>query len=95
MYYDLKKTGKRIKDLTIQSNMTIEQMSKRLNITDRHCRRIERGENIGSIDLLIEIACIFNVSLDYLILGRPSNNRDVKKILKQAIKYLTEFERNT
>lgn len=95
MYYDAKATGIRIKDLRIQADMTIEQMSKRLNITDRHCRRIERGENIGSIDLLIEIACTFDVSLDFLILGRPINNADVKKILGQAIKYLAEFEQNT
>lgn len=94
MYYDSKATGRRIRNLRIEANMTIEQMSIRLNITDRHCRRIERGQNIGSIDLLIEISCIFEVSLDYLILGRPINNVDVKNILERVINYLIEFEKN-
>ena len=94
MYYDSKAIGGRIRDLRIEANMIIEQMSIRLNITDRHYRRVERGENIGSIDLLIEISCVFEVSLDYLILGRPINNVDVKKILERVINYLIAFEKN-
>lgn len=94
MHYDSKATGRRIRNLRIEANMTIEQMSIRLNITDRHCRRIERGENIGSIDLLIEISCIFEVSLDYLILVRLINNVDIKNILERVINYLIEFEKN-
>jgi transcriptional regulator with XRE-family HTH domain len=44
-----------------------------LNITDRQLRRIEKGESGSSVDLLIELACVFEVSLDYLILGNRHN----------------------
>ena len=68
MYYDLEKSGKRIQQLRKNQSITLEELSEKLNITDRQLRRIEKGESGGSIDLLAEIAVMFNVSLDYLIM---------------------------
>lgn len=92
MYYDTTASGLRIQQLRKNANMTMEELSERLNITDRQVRRIEKGESSGSIDLLIEIAVLFDVSLDYLILGKASRSSDVKKILQHAIGYLSELE---
>lgn len=58
------------------------------------CRRIERGENISSINLLIEVFCIFEVSLDYLILRYPINDVDIKNILEKVINFPIELEKN-
>ena len=61
MYYDLEKSGKRIQQLRKNQSITLEELSEKLNITDRQLRRIEKGESGGSIDLLAEIAVMFNV----------------------------------
>ena len=51
--------------------------------TRDHLYRAERGEprHGFSIDLLIEIAQYFHVSLDYLVLGEAGNNHAVREEL--------------
>lgn len=71
---------------------TLEELSEKLNITDRQLRRIEKGESGGSIDLLAEIAVMFNVSLDYLIMGRVLTTSDAKIALQEAIRVLSDLE---
>lgn len=83
MYYDLEKSGKRIQQLRKNQSITLEELSEKLNITDRQLRRIEKGESGGSIDLLAEIAVMFNVSLDYLIMGRVLTTSDAKLLCKK------------
>ena len=46
-----------------------EQFAAKLNISDRHLGKIERGEGTASIDLLVEVAISLNTTLDFLILG--------------------------
>ncbi len=92
MYYDLEKSGLRIQQLRKNQGISLEELSEKLNITDRQLRRVEKGESGGSIDLLIEIALMFNVSLDYLIIGRVLTTSDAKIALKEAIKVLSDLE---
>lgn len=92
MYYDLEKSGKRIQQLRKNQSITLEELSEKLNITDRQLRRIEKGESGGSIDLLAEIAVMFNVSLDYLIMGRVLTSSDAKIALQEAIRVLSDLE---
>ena len=69
MYFDSYATGKRIQQLRKANGMTQEELAIKLNISDRHLRNLERGEEAPSIDLFVEIKTIFNSTLDYLILG--------------------------
>ena len=92
MYYDLEKSGKRIQQLRKNQSITLEELSEKLNITDRQLRRIEKGESGDSIDLLAEIAVMFNVSLDYLIMGRVLTTSDAKIALQEAIRVLSDLE---
>ena len=92
MYYDLEKSGKRIQQLRKNQSITLEELSEKLNITDRQLRRIEKGESGVSIDLLAEIAVMFNVSLDYLIMGRVLTTSDAKIALQEAIRVLSDLE---
>ena len=46
MYFDSYATGKRIQQLRKANGMTQEEMAIRLNISDRHLGRIERGVNV-------------------------------------------------
>ena len=44
MYYDLEKSGKRIQQLRKNQSITLEELSEKLNITDRQLRRIEKAK---------------------------------------------------
>lgn len=69
MYFDSYITGKRIQQLRKTKGLTQEQFAVKLNISDRHLGKIERGEGTASIDLLVEVAISLNTTLDFLILA--------------------------
>lgn len=62
--------GERLRALRIQKGMTQEAASERLNISLRYYQMLERGEKIGSVDVLIAASDLMGCSLDYLLRGR-------------------------
>lgn len=88
MLYDIEKIGNRIRRLRKDQGTTQAQLAAELNIGDRHLRKIEAGEKGPSIDILIEIATLFGVSLDYIILGKQSQS-DLKQQLCGLIQNLS------
>lgn len=74
MYFDMKMCGKRIQVLRKKRGLTQLQMTFKVNISEDHLKSIELGRRAPSVDLLIEFAELFHVSLDYLILGRTKSN---------------------
>lgn len=92
MLYDIKEVGDRIRWLRKEQGMTQAQLAAKLNIGDRHLRKIEAGEKGPSIDILIEIATLLGVSLDYIIMGKQSQS-DLKQrlcVLIQSLSALAE-----
>ena len=69
------KLADRLKELRKLSNLTQRQISLKLGVTERSYQRFESGENKPSLSNLIELANIFNVSLDFLV-GREGNFND-------------------
>lgn len=65
----------RLKELRRLSNLTQRQTSLKLGVTERSYQRFESGENKPSLSNLIELANIFNVSLDFLV-GREGQFND-------------------
>ncbi len=88
MNYNMKECGKRIRQLRKAQGMTQEQLALKLNIGDRHLRKIETGEKGPSVDILVEISTLFNVSLDYIIMGRQPRN-DLKQRLCTVLQNLS------
>ncbi len=88
MYFNQSECGNRIKQLRNEQGLTQEQFSKHLNISDSHFRKIEAGTNGCSIDLLVEIAEYFDVSLDYLILGKKIEEEVIRKRIATAVNIL-------
>jgi len=69
-YYNREYVGARIKRLRKESHLTQNQLSEMLDYTsERQLQRIENGETGCTIDKLMEIAQILNVSTDYLLFG--------------------------
>ena len=90
MVYDIAVSGERIRQLRKAKGMTQEQLAIKLNIGDRYLRKIETGEKVPSIDILVELSSLFDVSLDYIITGKQPQN-DLKQRLCAVIQELSEL----
>ena len=91
--FDIKACGRRIKTLRNLYGLTQEKLAEEMGITDVHLRRIESGIRGASIDLLIEFAEYFQVSLDYLILGKGGREDKVKEELNEIKDHLDRIIR--
>jgi transcriptional regulator with XRE-family HTH domain len=94
MYFDSYAAGYRIQKLRKAHGLTQEEAAIKLNISDRHMRSLEKG-TYTPLDLFVEIAVHFDVTLDYLILGKVETKKELelgKKIhdQKQIIKSFGE-----
>lgn len=61
--------GKRLREMRMLRKFTQQNMADLLNVALRSYQKYEQGERSPSYDLLIQIADILDVSIDYL-LGR-------------------------
>ena len=91
MYYDQKESGKRIAKLRKDKGLTQEQLAESLNISTDYVGKMENGRYGGSVDLL-EISEFFEVTLDYLVLGKEmSDGTAIKEAVKKALLFVIEF----
>lgn len=95
MYYDPIECGARIAHLRTEWGLTQIQAAEKLNISVQHYRAIETGRRSASIELLIEIAHTFQVSLDYIIFGQSMEPRlkELKSELQNVISTLKAIEK--
>ncbi len=70
MYYDIEKAGRRIHELRTTMGISQERLACEIHIHKKTISKAERGVNSLSIDHLVDIADYFDVTLDYLVLGR-------------------------
>lgn len=77
---DIKLTiARNISALRLSRSLTQIELAEKLNYSDKAVSKWERGESIPDISVLIKIADLFSVSLDYLV--RESHPiEEVKKI---------------
>ncbi len=78
--------AKNITELRLLNNMTQMELAEKLNYSDKTISKWERAESSPDIAVLVEIADIFGVSLDYLV--RAENiDETVKKNKQKETKY--------
>lgn len=82
MYYDVQKSAERIKKLRIGSNLTQSEAAEQMGFSLSGYRKLERGQNGGSVDSLIMVADYYHISLDYLVYGEE---RDYINSLSQGL----------
>ena len=68
--------GKNIRENRIKKQMTLEQLSERLDVTDNYLGKIERGNNAPSLDVIVKIAQLLEVSVDSLLFEYDYNNKE-------------------
>lgn len=86
--------GERLLYLRQVKDVTQEDMSKALLISRSTISRLERNMVSPKLEDIIKIAIYFNVSLDYLILGKETrtfNHKDINKI-KEIVALLKKHE---
>lgn len=88
MRFDPVECGKRMKALRESKNLTQMQLAEQLNISLNHVKALEHARRLFSIDLVIEISAFFDVSLDYLLLGKTQSTSKAASELNAAIEIL-------
>ena len=66
--YDYASLGKRIRRARVEKNYTQEQLAEACDLSTAHIGHIERGTRALSIESLITISEVLDVSTDYLLL---------------------------
>ena len=70
MGINAKEIGKRIKAVRKANGLTQQQFADMIGSMINHVGKIEAGMKMASLDLFVVISEKFDVTLDYLILGR-------------------------
>ena len=89
MYFNQVEFGKRIRELRRKVGLTQEQLSEELNISVEQLRKMECGTRTTSFEGLISLAMYFDVSTDYLLMGRDYMNLHSKKRLESVLQELS------
>ena len=82
----LKDIGERLKTFRKSNGYTQEQFSEMLNMSLNFYGKIERGQSRLSIEKLVLLHERFDMDIDYLLTGTPSNNVDYNSILSDCPK---------
>ena len=83
MYFNQAEFGQRIKELRTMKGLTQEELAYRLNIGHVHMNSIECGRKGCSIDLILELSELFNVSTDYLLKGQVNTTGEMKEVVRE------------
>ena len=62
--------GLRIRQRRTELNLTQEDLAERAGVSVSFIGHIERGEKAASVDTMVELCKVLNLSLDYAVLGK-------------------------
>lgn len=79
--------GERIFILRCQKGFTQAELAKMLYISTSALGMYEKGRRKPSLDMVVQVAHIFGVSVDYLLLGKRVTQKDID-VCAQALRYL-------
>lgn len=88
--------AKNIAQLRILNNMTQMELAEKLNYSDKTISKWERAESSPDISVLVEMADLFGVTLDYLIRAETIEEAVTKRKEKEvtfnrrAVSYIAE-----
>lgn len=88
--------AKNITELRLLNNMTQMELAEKLNYSDKTISKWERAESSPDIAVLVDIADLFGVSLDYLVRAEnieetvKENKQKETKYNRRVISYISE-----
>ena len=74
---DSRKTGAYISRLRREKDWTQLELADRVHVTPQAVSRWETGDSFPDVELLVQLAQIFNVSVDALLSGEPTAARGI------------------
>ena len=77
IYYDIIKSGNRLKRLRTEKGLTQETVASYIGMSIAGYKKIEHGNNGAKVDTLLMIAKLYGVSLDYIVYGREEGLFDM------------------
>ena len=76
--------GKQIRKQRKEKKYTLEQLAEKLDVSTTFIGQIERAKGIPSLETLVKIANVLEISIDSLLFGdlnnKSGNNHFVKKV---------------
>ena len=87
---DLEKIGTFLKELRKEKGFTQEELAETLNVSRRTVSRWETGSNMPDLDLLVEMADLYQVELRELLNGERKMepmNPELKETVMQVAEY--------
>lgn len=86
---ELKQMADRIKERRIELNFTQEEVSELIDLSYSSYTKIENAFQTPSLDTLISISRILDISIDYLIFGnneQKTNNTSTVDVINSVLK---------
>lgn len=74
-----------MKEARNHKGLTQERLAELLGVDRLHVNRLENGAKACSIDLLIDISTLLDVSTDYLLKGMPVISSDARGRILSAL----------
>lgn len=84
---------KRIKQLRIEKNWTQTELADRLKIKQKQISAYERGANKPSTEVLIRLAEVFEVSLDYLAFELQGQSSKLEVKDRELLRYFETIDK--
>ena len=82
--------GDKIRDLRKSARYTQDELAGRINVAKASISAYERNVRQPSLDVIISIARVFNVSTDYLLLGKQDMVIEISDLNDEQRKNICE-----
>lgn len=83
--------GEKLKALRIEKNLTQKQVADRIGLAISAVSSYESGTRFPSYDVLVKLARIFHVSIDYLLGMDENRNIDVNGLSNEEIEIISQL----
>ncbi|WP_394139624.1 helix-turn-helix domain-containing protein [Cytobacillus oceanisediminis] len=88
----MKGVGKKIRELRMKNGDTLEQLGTKLNFNYSNLSKIEREIRMPSVELIKEIAEIYDVQLSYFFGKEQEIPEELKKAGVEWITFIEDME---
>ena len=83
--------GKNLADLRKQNNLTQREVAVKLDFSDKSVSKWESGESIPSVDVLVKLAELFKVKLDYFVTETHTEEQKAEPEIKEPQKTVSRY----
>jgi len=78
---NLQKIGEKITESRIKNNLTQSELADKLYVTHQAVSKWENGKSIPSIEVLVSLTKLFNITIDYLLDDSEIDSNDFESML--------------